>query len=142
MSTRPCSSIMSDMLKTHILDLYDDEHKGWASVGYRRHFGPLVAVILRPNDNIATAVLKILLDGNVILEKTFEPSVQYEYLLPGQPPEYRLTSAVDLARKFAEGMNYAAVASLAVAAAVDDLDATVSRLVSELKQIREILDNR
>lgn len=41
-----------------------------------------------------------------------------------------------------EGMNYGAVASLAVAAAVDDLDATVSRLVSELKQIRQILDNR
>lgn len=53
-----------------------------------------------------------------------------------------MVHGTESSRAHGEGMNYAAVASLAVAAAVDDLDATVSRLVSELKQIRQILDNR
>lgn len=96
MSTRVDISL--DVWKEHRRELVEAERLGWTSIALRRHFGPLVAVILRPRDDVTKAILTIRHDDDVILKRTFEASIR-----AASASEPRVvTTAVDHARKFAE----------------------------------------
>lgn len=85
-----------DALENHEREIEGRERLEWTPHAFRRRFGPLVAMVRRPSDDLSAAVLTISHDGDVILEKSFETSVR------ATSDRVVLTSAIDSARAFAE----------------------------------------
>jgi len=100
MSTRIDWTAERNMHSEHSRELLDAEFE-WTSVAFRRRFGPLVAVVARPRKNPSHAELTISHEGDVILEKTFAPTVRPEQASSLAQPLV-LVTAVDQARAFAD----------------------------------------